>query len=216
MTISDIRIRHRPERIDQRRVIINPPDRVSNTIHGGEIVQRTSCHDCSGQHLDIGTRSIHQKHRLCVRFQRKHMPGAVILFVLPGLLVLADYVALIIVHVDAPDETRLGSPLHDLAVEIQGRLAIPDEGPSRDESVERFARLPVYPWIVGIDIVGKVDVRSAHVQEAVTISPRELCRLVPAHDIIRNGGNLGYQLRSGPKRVERVESHVCVQPGLEN
>ena len=107
-------------------------------------------------------------------FEGEHVPGAVVFLVLPGLLVLADDVPLIIVDVDAPDHADLGPAVHDLAIEVQRRLSLPDQHALGDEAVERLAGLAIDAGIVGVHVRRQVDVRPADVEEAVGISLRQL------------------------------------------
>jgi len=67
---------------------------------------------------------------------------------------------------------------------------------------------------MGIDILREVYVRASDVKEAVGIPLRQLGGLLPAHNIIGDGSHLRRQLWAGTKRVERVESHVTIQPGI--
>jgi hypothetical protein len=137
----------------------------------------------------------------------EHVSSAIVLLVLPGVLVLADYAAFVVVHVDAPDHTGLNPPVHDLAIEKEPALPVPDENASGDELVQSLAGLGIHPRIVGVDVLREIDVRASDVEKAVRIAPSQLSCLPTIDYVVGHGGYIAGQLGRGTDREKGMESH---------
>jgi hypothetical protein len=118
------------------------------------------------------------------------VPGAVVLLVLPGLLVLADDVVLVVVHMHAAHDAHLMPPVHDEPVEIERRLGIPHQRAVGQEGVERRPALGVHAGVVRIGVGGQVDVGTPDVQEAPGVAGGECSRLLAVHDVVGDGSHL--------------------------
>ena len=175
-----------------------------------EVIERLRGQHPASQNLDFGPAPIGEEHRLGVGFERKHVPGAVVFLVLPGLLVLPNHVALVVIHMNTANQAGLSPAVHDLAIEIQRRRTISNQDPLVDKAVECLTSQAVDARIVGIDLTGEVDVGSPDMQEAVGVSLSQVGGLVPAYHIIGDCGYLRCQLGSGTKRVEGIELHEDV------
>ena len=146
---------------------------MANSIWSREIVQRSGFEHLFCQLGNFGPPAIGEKHRLCVRLQREHMPCAIVFLILPRLFVLADNVFLVLIDVNTPDEPGLSAPVHYLAIKKERRRTIADENASGHKGIERLACLPVYPGVVRIDLLGQVYVRAPNMQKTVRISLRK-------------------------------------------
>src|SRR3954447_24008801 len=136
------------------------------------------------------------------------MASPIVLFIRPGFLVLPDDVGLVVLDVNTAYQSGLGSPVHDLPVEVQRALVVVEECPSLDKLVERLAGAAVDRWIVRVSVRGQIDIRAAHVQEAVWVPSGQLRGLGPIDDIVGHCGHLGRQSGYGPYRPEGMKSHV--------
>ena len=207
MTVGHVCMRHVLECIDPGTGIGDAPDRMPHLVCRHEVIQRLRRQHPSGQNLDFVPAPVGQEHRLGVRFERKHVPGAIVLLVLPSLLVLPNDVPLVIIHMNTAHQTGLSPAVHDLPIQIQRSRAIPNQDPLVYEAVERLTSQPVDARVVGIDLARKVDVGSPDMQEAVWVSLSQIGGLIPAYDIVGDSSHLRRQLRPGTKRVEGVELH---------
>jgi hypothetical protein len=138
------------------------------------------------------------------------VPGPVVLFVLPGSLVLLDDVPLVVVDVDAPDHSDLGSPVSDELVQIKrGRLVL-DQRPVRHEGPEVVPSLVVDALVVGIDVRRQIDVRSADVKEAERIARGELGCFGPIDDVVRRRRYPARYGGVGTPALERLETDAAL------
>ena len=135
------------------------------------------------------------------------MAGAVVLLVLPGLLVLPDQVALVVVDVHAADHAGLRAPVHDLAVEEEPRVRVLQQRPAGEELVQRAPGPGVDPGVVGVDVVGQIDVRAAHMEEAVRVPAGQLGRLGTVDDVIGDRRHLGGEIGVRADRTEGIQAH---------
>ena len=81
------------------------------------------------------------------------MAGAVVFLVGTGLLVLADQVALVVLHMDAADHADLLPAVHRLPVEVERRLLVPKQSALEDELIQRLPRPQVDPRVVGVHLL---------------------------------------------------------------
>jgi len=127
-------------------------------VRSAKVVHRPSSHYVGGQLAYPVLSLIRQKHRLGMSIQRQHVPGAIVLLVGPGLLVLSNHVILVIIYVNAAYHPNLGTSLQDLAIEIEGGLPIADQGALRNEPFERSAGAGINPGVVRIGVLRQIDV----------------------------------------------------------
>ena len=91
---------------------------------------------------------------------------------------------LVFIDVDAAHDSGLRPAVHHLPVEIERRLGILPQGAVGQKAIQRRPGLGVDPGIVGIHLVGQIDVGPPHVQEAVGISARQLRGLLSIDHIV--------------------------------
>ena len=112
----------------ERPGVGDPPDRVPHAVGRGEVVERRGRRVPASASASIsGRAAVGEEHRLGVGAERQHVAGAVVLLVRPGLLVLPDDVALVVVDVHAADHAGLRPPVHDLPVEVERRLGLAEQ-----------------------------------------------------------------------------------------
>ena len=208
MAVGHVGVRHRAERSEERGRLRNPPDGVAYSVRRGEVVERRGLEDGRAQRGDIGTAAVGEKDRLRVGLEREHVPGAVVLLVLPGLLVLPDDVVLVVVDVDAAHDPGLRPPVHDLAIEVERRSLLADERPLGLEAVERRPGLGIDPGVVRIDVSGQIDVGPADVEEAVRVSLRQRGRFGPIHHVVGHRRHALGELGRGTNGAERRQTHA--------
>ncbi len=175
-------------------------------------MHRVRRHRRLGEYVDPGKAAVGEEHGLGMGFEREHVPGPVVLLVLPGLLVLPDNILLVVVDVHAADHAGLDPAAHDLAVEVQRRSAFAYQHALSDEAVECLPRRAIDPGIVWIDVWWEIDVRPPDVEEAVGIPQRQLTGLVPVHHVVGDRGHLGGQGGLRTHSVKGMESHRVTQP----
>ena len=135
------------------------------------------------------------------------MPGTVVFLVRTGLLVLADQVALVVLHMHAADHADLLPAVHVLPVEVERRLLVPKQSALEDELIQRLPRPQVDPRVVGVHLLREIDVRPADVEEAARVAPGQLGRLRAVHHVVGNRRDLVGDFGPGAQRPEGVETH---------
>ena len=203
------------------------PDLVLHAIRRREVVLRSvRRHVALDDRVDARRAAIGQEDRSCVRAQRVHEAGAVVLFVLAGLLVLFDDVLLVIFRVADAHEPGLTVAADGLAIQIERRSRLTHEHAIRLELEEVLASLRIHLRRVRIDRERQVDLRPVHMQEVQRLVVGERVGFLAVEDIIWHSGDIGGVLGSGNETLERTETHgarmvercgavsTCVKAGL--
>ena len=148
---------------------------------------------------------VRQKDRFRLGGTGVKMLNAVQFLFPAGQFMLLDGAVRILVHGGAADDARLHATPHDLAVNVKGRCAVPDEVAFPDEGLQIFLRPGV--GFRGMDgFLARINVGTADMQEGGVVSGGHLFGLPVVHDVIGQGGHPGGHIPWRPQGGEGVES----------
>jgi len=148
------------------------PEPVFDAVGGSEVVLRLAAAGRLDSGVEVGPGVVGQEDRAGLGVELADVAGAVVLLVLPGQLVLADHVGVIVVHRRAGGQRGLNVIAHPLAVDVEAVGRIPEQHAVGDQALEVFLALMVDAIVVQIDAGGQVDLGLAHVEEGVGIAAR--------------------------------------------
>src|SRR5215208_20648 len=109
---------------------------------------------------------------------------------------------------DAAHQAELASSRHDLLVEVERGLRLPDQNALLQKPPQRLARAGIYPRVVGIGVLRQIDVRSPDVEEAMGVAPRQLGSLGTVHHVVGHRRHSCGELGDGTNGVKGMEYHV--------
>ena len=178
---------------------------MADPILGGEIHGRGLGGALGHEGVEGGFGPVGEEHRAGLRIQRLDVAHAVVLLVGPGELMLLDDAVEVFLAARRGDEAHLRVAAHDLAVEVEGRLAVELQRALADEAGEILRALGIDGVRIQVGAGGQVDLRLADVQEAEGISPGHFPGFFRRHDVVGQLADLRGELRlrtEGGKRFD--------------
>ena len=195
MAIGDVERVDLRERVDDCLVLAGRhlPDLVMHAVRRGDIEQRLVVRDAANGGVNLLRGAIGQKHRPGLRADREHVPRPIVFLVGPGLLVLFDPIAIVLVDRKARRDARLHVVPHRQAIHVKARDLFDHERRVGLEGREGAGRLPIGRIGMGVGAGGHVDLRPRYVEEAQRIARSQRPSFIAADDVVgdrrdRRGG----------------------------
>ena len=177
-----------------------------DTVGRDEVVERRGFQRVGDEPVDSRGVAVGQEHGAGVGAERADEPGAVVLFVAPGFLVLLDDVALVVLDVADGCETGLHMRSHALLVEVKARLALADERAVFLEREKVFARPFIHRIAVWVGLRRQVDLGAIHAEQRVRLARGERGGFLAIDDIVRDAGDFGDEGRRGAETGEGLDA----------
>ena len=184
------------------------PNRVRNPIGSDEIIERSVLACFLHETVDTGNIAIGQKRRTRVSVKNLDMASTIVFLVLAGLLVLLENAIKIIAGVEDGNDASLGMIPHLLAISVELALRFFYERTIGHQSIERLACLCIRLRRRTLRTLGKIDLGSGDMQEAIGIVLGKRLGLGRVDHIIRNGRDRCRVLCIGPYGRKRFNFHV--------
>jgi hypothetical protein len=185
-----------------------PPDLMTHAVRCRQIIERGLffC-DSVDQSRDTSVAAIGEENGAGVCAKRIHEPGAIVLFVRPGLLVFFDDVVLVVPGVANGHESGLTVITHDLAVCIHGGTTLAQKDSVLLQFQESRTRFFVNGRGIWVDILVQVDLSPIDVKKVERVVFGEFVGLFTVHHIIGNSGDGGCESRCGNETGKGTDAH---------
>src|SRR5215510_6568228 len=178
---------------------------MTNLVLGDEVVFRQCLDEPGDQLVYFRFGAVGEKHRFVIAAERFDVPGAIILLVRSGPLVLLDEPLVVLVDARGSDNTDLNMTTHALHVEVEPRLRILNQPFLRTELLEVALAELINLLRMLIGAARQADFRPRDGEKTLRISLRVSARFLGSHHIVGGASHLARELWRGAQTTKRFQ-----------